>query len=250
MLLAAILFVYYMLPQTTARLLLRVSHYPGDWKLTLACALVRACMAIPSVSFLPTELLPEGGKDGGHGKLHRDIGLVMGVGLVVGNIIGSGIFITPSNVLCFAGSFGLVLLVWITGAIISLFGALSYAELGTLITKGGAEYAFILEAFSFKRRSPWLELLGSTLAFLYTWTSIFLIRGASLGIITLTFGRYLSRPFFIGCEIPAGVDQLFALTALCEPWVCLCIGLFAYSGSGDSQKGAIHRVYNIADERS
>ena len=166
-----------------------------------------------------SELFPEGGEDEGRGKLHRDIGLVMGVGLVVGDIIGSGIFITPSDVLCFTGSFGLVLIVWITGAIISLFGALSFAELSTMIRKTGAEYAYILEGFSFKRRRFWLELLGSTLAFLFTWTSIMMLRGAPLGIVLLTFGRYLARAFFIGCEIPVGVDRLFALSALREPSV-------------------------------
>ena len=176
-------------------------------------------MAVLSVSFLPAELFPNGGKDEGRGKLHRDIGLVMGVGLVVGDIIGSGIFITPSAVLCFTGSFGLVLIVWIAGAIISLFGALSFAELSTMIRKTGAEYAYILEAFSFKQRNSWLELLGSTLAFLFTWISIMMLRGATLGIILLTFGRYLSQPFFIGCEIPVGVDRLFALSALREPSV-------------------------------
>ena len=165
-------------------------------------------------------MFPEVGEDERHGKLHRDIGLVMGVGLVVGNIIGSGIFITRNDVLCLTGSFGLAIIVWATGAIISLFGALSYAELGTMITKAGSEYAYILEAFSFKRRNPWLELLGSMLSFLFTWTSIFLFRGASLGILTLTFGRYISRPFFIGCEIPAGVDRLLALAALRELCVC------------------------------
>ena len=155
---------------------------------------------------------------------------MMGVGLVVGEIIGSGIFITPSDVLCFAGSFGVVLLVWMIGGIISLFGALSYAELSTMITKAGSDYAYLLEAFSFKRRSPWLELLGSTLAFLYTWMSIFMFRGVSVAVVTLTFGRYLSRPFFIGCDIPDGVDRLLALTALREYCVWFqCVIKYQYN---------------------
>ena len=166
---------------------------------------------------LQYNLFPEHGEDKGRGKLHRDIGLVLGVALVIGNIIGSGIFITPTEVLSFSGSFGLYLILWVIGAIITLFGALSYAELSTMITKAGSEYSYILEGFSFKRRRPWLELLGSTLAFLFTWISMIMLQGAGMGIVTLTFGRYISQPFFIGCEIPSGVDRLLALTALCEP---------------------------------
>ena len=160
------------------------------------------------------EMFLEGSGDSGRGKLLREIGLLLGVGLVVGEIIGSGIFITPGIVLCKAGSFGLVLIVWATGGVIALFGALSYSELGTMIKKAGAEYAYILEAYSFKRRSPWFEMLGSGLAFLFIWFSILISHGLTLAIITLTLGKYLAQPFFIGCEIPLGVTRLFAVAAL------------------------------------
>ena len=154
------------------------------------------------------------GPDPGKLALKREITPLSGIGFVVGQLIGSGIFITPSNILGYTGSFGLSIACWIIGAVVALAGALCYFELGLLVRKAGGEYAILLEAYSFRKRNRWVEMLGSLVSFLFTWTTVFVLRGASASIITLTCARYLTRPFFIGCDVPENVVKLIALAAL------------------------------------
>ena len=146
--------------------------------------------------------------------LKREITPLSGISFVVGQLIGSGIFITPSNILGYTGSFGLSIACWIIGAVVALAGALCYFELGLLVRKAGGDYAILLEAYSFRKKNRWVEMLGSLVSFLFTWTTVFVLRGASVSIITLTCARYLTRPFFIGCEVPESVVKLIALAAL------------------------------------
>ena len=146
--------------------------------------------------------------------LKREITAFSGVFVVINQFIGSGIFITQSGILNYAGSFGVSLLCWVFGGTVALAGAMCYLELGLLVRKTGGEYAILLEAYSFRKKNRWVEMLESLVSFLYTWTNVLLLRGMAVSIITMTCARYFTRPFFIGYEVPEAAVKLIALAIL------------------------------------
>lgn len=142
--------------------------------------------------------------------LKPEVGLIGGISLIIGTMIGSGIFASASGVYSKAGSPGMGLVTWAACGVISMLGALCYAELGTTIVKSGAEYAYL--KFSF----------GNPAGFLYAWTSTVLLKPSQLAIIALAFGQYVIEPFFPLCSIlsPNRVD----LNILVKLLAAFCIG--------------------------
>jgi basic amino acid/polyamine antiporter, APA family len=100
--------------------------------------------------------------------------------IVVGTVIGSGIFLTPGAVVRDAGSGGMALAAWIVGGVLSLLGALTFAELGAANPESGGLYTYLRDAF------------GSLPAFLYGWTMFLVIGSGSLATLAAAFPRYVS----------------------------------------------------------
>jgi amino acid transporter len=108
------------------------------------------------------------------------------IAMIVGLIVGAGIFGTPSIVAGAVESEQLLLAVWIAGGIFSIIGALCYAELATAFPSAGGEYHFLHRAF------------GPSLAFLYGWARMTVIVAGSIAVFAYLFGDYLSRVINLG----------------------------------------------------
>merc|ERR1740128_1347966 len=136
-------------------------------------------------------------------ELKPKMTLLNGVTVIVGSIIGSGIFVSPSGVLKETGSVNMSLMVWITSGIFSMIGAYCYAELGCMIKKTGADYAYIMVTF------------GDFLAFLRLWVECIIVRPCSQAIVALTFSIYATKPFFPECDPPDEAVRLLAAICIC-----------------------------------
>jgi basic amino acid/polyamine antiporter, APA family len=112
-------------------------------------------------------------------ELARDLGLSHAGAVVVGTIIGSGIFLVPSEMMQAVGSPRLVYLAWIVGGLLSFFGALTYAELGAMKPQAGGEYVYVRDAY------------GPLAGFLYSWTWFLIAKPASIATITTGLVRIL-----------------------------------------------------------
>uniref|UniRef100_A0A8C9VZP5 Solute carrier family 7 member 10 n=1 Tax=Scleropages formosus TaxID=113540 RepID=A0A8C9VZP5_SCLFO len=119
-----------------------------------------------------------------------------------GNIIGSGIFISPKGVLEHAGSVGLALVVWMVGGGISALGSLCYAELGVTIPKSGGDYSYVTEIF------------GGLVGFLLLWSAVLIMYPTTLAVIALTFSNYVLQPLFPNCMPPYVATRMLSTTCL------------------------------------
>lgn len=112
-------------------------------------------------------------------RLPRRLGVWSAAAVLVGSAIGSGIFRVPSAVAAGVGSVGAIILVWIIGALVALFGALTLAELASIYPRTGGIYVFLKETY------------GPIPAFLFGWTELLVIRPSALGAIAMIFAEYL-----------------------------------------------------------
>jgi basic amino acid/polyamine antiporter, APA family len=120
------------------------------------------------------------------------------VALIVGVVVGAGIFKTPALVATHAGGSGLFLFAWVLGGVISLIGALCYAELATAYPHTGGDYHYLRRAF------------GQDMAFLFAWARMMVLQTGSIAMLGFVFGDYASQLLPIG----QGGAALYAVLAI------------------------------------
>jgi len=114
-------------------------------------------------------------------ELKRDLGLWSAVAIVVGTVIGSGIFIVPQTMVKLVGSPRMVFVVWVVGGLLSLAGALSYSELAAAMPEAGGEYVYLSEGY------------GPLWGFIYGWTQMWVAKSGSVAILATGFFYYLAN---------------------------------------------------------
>ena len=175
--------------------------------------------------------------------LRRELGLFSATLLVVGGIIGSGIFFTPAETARALPDGPLLLGVWALGGLVALAGALTYAELGAMLPDAGGAYVYLRRAF------------GSLPAFLYGWMILLSIGTGALAAVSLGFAGYLERfmdiaPLggragvaagtivllcvtnFLGVKPGAFVQNVFAVAKIVALAALIVLGLFMWNSVG------------------
>src|SRR5947209_1225877 len=186
-------------------------------------------------------------------ELARDLGASHATAVVVGTIIGSGIFLVPAEMMQAAGTAKLVYLAWLVGGLLSFFGALTYAELGAMKPQAGGEYVYVHDAY------------GPLGGFLYAWTWFVIAKPGSIATITTglvrilgTFSMFsffandiLARPFhvtwgqlvaiaatilisllnYLGIKKAGEFQLVFTILKVAMILVIVVVG-FSYSGGG------------------
>jgi APA family basic amino acid/polyamine antiporter len=119
-------------------------------------------------------------------RLERRLGTLDGALITIGAIVGSGIFLTTPDIARALPHPSWILAVWIVGGLVTLAGALTYAEMGTMYPEAGGLYLFLREAY------------GPLTGFLYGWAAFFIILSGGIAAIAVGFGEYLGSfvPFF------------------------------------------------------
>jgi len=160
--------------------------------------------------------------------LPRVLGAKQSIAIVVGTIIGSGIFLIPSEMMHDAGSSSLVYLAWIVGGVLSLFGAMTYAELGAMLPYAGGEYVYLRGAY------------GDTASFLYMWTWFAVAKPGSIAASAIGLGRTLEvfhafhwlSLHVVGGPLPLYGSQLFAIAVT---WLVTGLNYLGIKKAGDFQ---------------
>jgi len=158
-------------------------------------------------------------------QLPRVLGGSHALAIVVGTIIGSGIFLVPAEMMQAVGSSSLVYLAWIVGGLLSLFGAMTYAELGSMMPYAGGEYVYLRGAY------------GDRTGFLYMWTWFAVAKPASVASVTSGLARTLGIfAAFHWLETPAVGPILWSqLFAIAVTWLITGLNYLGIKKAGDFQ---------------
>src|SRR5436305_7192389 len=165
-----------------------------------------------------------------NGQLVRGLGLIAAISVHVANVIGTGVFLMARVMTCNVGTPGIALTVWLVAGLLSLAGALTYAELLAMMPRAAGEYGIMRDAYG----RPW--------GFIYGWTQFAIARSASAAALAVGFAIFLNQLLggslahvYFSLHLPRGYDvpfkgiQLIALTAIA---VTVLINCAAISFSG------------------
>lgn len=159
-------------------------------------------------------------------ELPRVLNVSHAISMVVGIIIGSGIFLVPREMMAAAGSSVTVYAVWIVGGLLSLFGAMTYAEIAASRPKYGGEYAFLREAY------------GDLIAFVFMWTQVTIAKPSSIASIASgvvrVLGNFSAFSFLANPLIPHVVyGQLVAIVFV---WLITGLNILGTRRAGNAQR--------------
>ncbi|MBT4033131.1 MAG: amino acid permease [Candidatus Marinimicrobia bacterium] len=183
------------------------------------------------VTISTTEMTSQIRDFGDSTEYKRDLGLIEAISIVISRIIGSGIFRTPAPIMALVGCTSLFGLVWVLGGIVTIFGAVVYAELAAMMPRSGGPYVYLKMAY----HPFW--------AFLRGWAMFFVSETAAIAAVALIFGEYLKALWIIAFGHAFGQITLY-LIALTTIWLLTIVNLFGVSLSGKIQNffGAIKVV--------
>jgi basic amino acid/polyamine antiporter, APA family len=142
--------------------------------------------------------------EGSPSRYAPSLGLFSGTMMVVGGIVGSGIFLNPAIVAERVGTVALTLTVWVLGGVVALIGALIFAELGARRPVAGGGYVYLREAY------------GRLPAFLYAWTLLLVIATGAIAAVAVTFASYTATLLGLGPEarVPLALGAILLLSAI------------------------------------
>jgi APA family basic amino acid/polyamine antiporter len=176
-------------------------------------------------------------------SLDRAIGPVSAILLVIGSVIGSGIFLTTGAMAQIMPSASLILLAWLAGCLFALTGALTYAELGTMFPRSGGVYVFLGEAF------------GPLVGFLYGWASLLVVLSGGIAAVAIGFADSFSyfvpalSPARIVVVVPVAGGWMIAAHQLVAVGSILLLGAINYlgvrSGSGTNALLTVAKVTGL-----
>ena len=155
--------------------------------------------------------------------LVRVLGPRIATAVVVGNVIGSGIFLKPGNIAAESGQFPVIITVWVIGGVLCILGGLCFAELAAMYPQAGGLYVYLREAY------------GRPIAFLFGWTEVFFGKPASIGALSVAFVESFSLA--LGDVLSSAAQLLLA--------VCLIVAMAWVNIVGVIWGGRVQMVVTV-----
>ncbi len=134
-------------------------------------------------------------------SLMRGLGLIAAISIIIGNVIGTGVFLKARVMTCNVGSPEWVLIAWLAAGLLSLAGALTYAELSAMKPEAGGEYVFLRDAY------------GRVWSFLYGWMLLFVGKTGAQASVAMVFAIALND--FLGGQLSQVLLKIGSLKSLC-----------------------------------